>query len=340
MGRIVLVVVASILFVACSSPDARRAATSPRNDDARTQERSGTEVLVAVVEESAGRVTLLSERSAPERCDREQLVPGCWFGPLGRSRSYRVPSGPHNAAGHGSVVLVTHPSGGRLTRIDVDTGEVRSVALGTEPHDVKFSRDGKTAIVADEDGRRLHFVDPETLETTSSISMPGRAHDLIVDGDDLWVTLVGRSELARVRGSEIELFPTGMSPHDLVMDADRRIWFSNWDSPVLGTFDPTTSQTTRAPSGVDEPHHFALGPDGTVWVSDNGDSTVVGFRPDGDVTRVEVGPVPHHLAFAGDRLVVAVSEAGEAAVVEGDRVEGRIRLSPGLHGVAIAQRSS
>jgi streptogramin lyase len=233
-------------------------------------------------------------------------------------------------------VLVTHPSGGQLTRIDVDTGEVRSVALGTEPHDVKFSRDGQTAIVADEDGQRLHLVDPETLETTSSITMPGRAHDLIADGEDLWVTLVARNELARVRGRDVELFETGMSPHDLVLGPDGRIWFSNWDSPTLGTFDPATSQTTQAPSGVDEPHHFALGPDGTVWVSDNGDSTVVGFRPDGDVVRVEVGPVPHHLAFAGNRLVVAVSEAGEAAVVERDRVVGRIRLSRGLHGVAIA----
>jgi hypothetical protein len=38
--------------------------------------------------------------------------------------------------------------------------------------------------------------------------------------------------------------------------------------------------------------------------------------------------------------VVAVSETGEAAVVKEDRVVGRIRLSSGLHGVAIAQRSN
>ena len=335
--RLAALAAVSIGLVACSSPDDRQAATSPTSRPVRTAQPAGSQALIAVVEERAGRVALLAEREAPSRCDRDDLMEGCWFGPLGIVRSHDVPPGPHNAAAFGSLVLVTHPSEGRLTRIDVESEEVRSVSLGEEPHDVKFTQDGKSAIVADEDGRRLHFVDPETLEITSQVAMPGRAHDLIVDGESLWVTLVGRDELARVRGRDVELVPTGMSPHDLIMDVDGRIWFSNWDTHDLGIFDPATARTTRAPSGVEEPHHFGRGPDARIWVSDNGGGAVVGLGTDTQAVSVDVGPVPHHLAFAGDRLVVAVSGTGEAAVIEGTRVVGRVRLSLGLHGVAVAR---
>jgi DNA-binding beta-propeller fold protein YncE len=289
--------------------------------------------LVAVVEEGAGRVTLLGPRRAPARCERDHLTQGCWFGPLGVVRSFDVPPGPHNAAANGSVVLVTHPSGGRVTRIDVKSGDVRSAELGTEPHDVKFAPGGERAFVADEDGRRLFVVDAQTLETISEIPMPGRAHDVIVDGDDLWVTMVGRDELARVRGGDVRLVPTGMSPHDLILDGEGRIWFSNWDSDDLGIFDIATERVEPAPTGVSEPHHFALARDGTIWVSDNGGDSVVGFR-DEDVVHVSVGPAPHHLAFVDSRLVAAVSGSGEAVVIEDGAVIGRVQLEPGLHGVA------
>lgn len=88
-----------------------------------------------------------------------------------------------------------------------------------------------------------------------------------------------------------------------------------------------------APAGVVEPHHFAIGPDGTVWVSDNSSSGIVGFScpPVG----VSVGPVPHHLAFAGETAVVAVFGSGEAVLIRLGRVVGSSQLSPGLHRVAI-----
>ena len=158
---------------------------------------------------------------------------------------------------------------------------------------------------------------------------------LAVAGDAIWVTLVGRNELARVSDNEVELFPTGGSPHDLIVGPNGLIWFSSWGSRVLHIFDPATGTTAEAPAGVTEPHHFAIAPDGTVWLSDNGGAAIVGFAT--QPVTVDVGPIPHHLGFVGDTIVVAVSGTGEAVLIRDGQVVASSQLTTGLHGVAAVE---
>ncbi len=242
---------------------------------------------------------------------------------------------PHNLTAIGAVVFATHPAAGAMSRVDVERGEILTAQVGTEPHDVKVGATG-TLLVADEAGGALLTVDPETLAVVDSVDLPGRPHDLIVDGDAVWVTLIGRRELARVEDGRVDLHPTTGSPHDLIMDADGQIWFSSWNSDTLSVYDPASGATVEAPAGVTEPHHFAIGPDDVVWVSDNGGSTVVGFTSAGPIS-VPVGPTPHHLAFLEDFLVVAVSGTGEAVFVRNGGTVAAAPLSTGLHGVAVVE---
>ncbi|MFQ5524528.1 MAG: YncE family protein, partial [Acidimicrobiia bacterium] len=116
--------------------------------------------------------------------------------------SFDLPARPHNLAAIGSVVYATHPSVGTISRVDVATGEVTTVAVGTEPHDVKAGIGGLW--VADEDGRRVYVLDPETLKPISIYEMGDRPHDLYVDGIVGWVTLIGSDQLARIRGDVSE----------------------------------------------------------------------------------------------------------------------------------------
>lgn len=246
-----------------------------------------------------------------------------------------LPESPHNLTGIGSVVYATHPSAGSVSRVDIATGEILTVSVGIEPHDIEPSTTPGALFVADEAGRTLLTVDAETLKVIGAVDLPAEPHDLAITKDAVWVTLIGRSELARVSGNQIDLLTTGGSPHDLIVDQDGLIWFSNWDSDILNTFDPTAGRTAEAPAGVIEPHHFAIAPDGTVWVSDNGGSTIVGFaaRP----VTVEVGSVPHHIAFIGDTIVVAVSGTGQAILVQSENIVARSQLTTGLHGVAVVE---
>jgi len=247
-----------------------------------------------------------------------------------------VPDPPHNLAALGSVVMATHPSTGRLTRLDVSTAEITTVAVGSEPHDVDFSADGTQVFVTDEDGGRLIILDAVTLEQVNEVALSGPAHDAVVTDGGIWVTMVGREELGLISVSEVELFPTGGSPHDLLLDDEGMVWFSNWGSSALNVFDPATGATSEAPAGVDEPHHFSLDGDGRVWVSDNGGDSVVTFQSEGPVETV-VGVTPHHLGLLEGMMVVAVSGSGEITAVADGRVVARLPIGDGPHGVAVGE---
>ena len=250
-------------------------------------------------------------------------------------QSIDLPAAPHNLTAHGSVVYATHPQSGLISRVDLATGEVTTAIAGVEPHDVKFSTTDALLYVTDEAGRRLLIIDPETLDTVGTRDLPAQPHDLAIAGDAVWITLIGSDQLGRITGEKLELFPTGKNPHDLIVDSSGLVWFSNWGSAELSVFDPVDGTTVRGPAGVVEPHHFAIGPAGEVWVSDNGGSAIVRFGA--TPTSVEVGPVPHHLALIGDIVVVAVSGLGQAVFVRNDAIVGTAALTQGLHGVAIVQ---
>ncbi len=315
-------------------------ATTPPDTATSLEAPSPTEAppetipFVAVAWERGSHLVLLAERGEPVPCPAPSSS-AC--GPLSIVRQVELPAAPHNLAAFGQTVLITHPEAGLVSRYDVASGELKSAQLGTEPHDVQFAVDGSTAYVADEAGRRLMVIDPVSLEVRQVLPLPAQPHDIAVDGSStLWASLIGRSELAHIENGKIELFAVGGAPHDLVVDGGGRVWFSHWGSPALSIFDPAAGAVAPAPARVEEPHHFALGPDGVVWVSDNGGSAVVSFLPGGPQS-VPVGLTPHHLGFVRDLLAVAVSGSGEVVIVQEGRVVGRISIGSGLHGLAVGE---
>ena len=296
--------------------------TSPT---ATTEGPPQTFAYVVVAEERGRRLAVLD----PADPCMSQENP-CRLSPLS---AIELPASPHNLAAQGSVVFATHPQAGAISRVDIATGEVTTAAAGVEPHDVKFSTADALLYVTDEEGQQLLMLDPDTLETVEVMDLPAQPHDLAIAGEAIWITMIGTDELGRITDGKLELFPTGKRPHDLIVATDGLVWFSNWGSAELSVFDPTDDTIVRAPAGVVEPHHFAIGPAGEVWVSDNGGSAIVRFGT--PPTNVDVGPVPHHLAATGDIIVVAVSGLGQAVFVRNDAIVGTATLTRGLHGVAV-----
>lgn len=282
---------------------------------------------LVVAEESDRRLAVIESLAAGERCEENEPGPCGRFALVER---FDLPHPPHNLAAEGSVVLATHWRAGAVSRLDLATGEVLTVSVGMEPHDVKIA-DG-IAYVADDAGRALLQVDLETLAVVDQVSLPYRPHDLYVAGDAIWVTMLGTDRFAVVADGQVDLVPTGRTPHDLLV-TEEGVWFSNWGSHELNILNPVTGEVERAPAGVVEPHHFAVDADGVVWVSDNGGDSVVAFGA--ETLSVVVGRNPHHLAPFGTAMAVAVSGTGEAVFIEGGRVVGRVPLSTGLHGVAV-----
>lgn len=289
-----------------------------------TQTPSESKQYAVIAEERSGRLAVIDATatcSGNVACDVDPVL------------RIDLTEGPHNLVGVGSVVYATHPSAGSVSRIDIAIEAVSNASVGSEPHDVAYDPYSETLYVADEEGRRLLSLDPNTLSVIDEVELPARPHVLAVADDAVWITLVGRDELARVAEGDVDLFSTGGSPHSLIVDRDGLIWFSNWNSEVLNLFDPSTGTTVRAPSGATQPHHFAVGQDGVVWVSDNAGGAVIGFGPEAVTTSV--GSTPHHLSFVETTLVVAVSGTGQAVMVRNGEVAARSQLTEGLHGVAV-----
>lgn len=297
-----------------------------------TSEASGGLVLYVVAEERSQRLAVVIETGGPP-CQPNEPAP---CGPFEPTASIDLPYSPHNLMAAGSVVWVTHPSAGRVSRVDLSGVTVLTQRVGLEPHDLKLSPEGDLLYVADEEGRALLMLDPDTLEEIRHVELPARPHDLSVDASGtVWITLIGDSRLGAFARESLQLLPTDGAPHDLLAAPDGRVWFSNWNSDELYVYDPPTASVEEAPAGVVEPHHFAVDMRGDIWVSDNGGSAVVGFV-DGGPLSITVGPVPHHIAFGSTAGVAAVSGSGEAVFFDRNGVIGRVPLSIGLHGVAVA----
>ena len=124
----------------------------------------------------------------------------CSLSPLS---AIELPASPHNLTAHGSVVFATHPRAGAVSRVDIATGEVTTVVVGVEPHDVKFSTIDALLYVTDEEGRRLLTLDPETLDIVGVHDLPARPHDLAIAGEAIWITMIGSDELGRIIGGKL-----------------------------------------------------------------------------------------------------------------------------------------
>jgi hypothetical protein len=81
--------------------------------------------------------------------------------------------------------------------------------------------------------------------------------------------------------------------------------------------------TATVASGLDDPRDLAVGPDGTLWVSQRGG--VVGLREGSPVARIDAVREPHGVATdgttvliadpAGRRIVAATTDGGSVADV-------------------------
>jgi len=357
--RILVTVAALALVAAACSPSGTSTTTSGESVDSTTPVRppptdqpettSTTQVAATTTQVPAETVPAAAEvyeyavvaEKVARRLAILDLAPSCSVESvcdITPVMTVDLPARPHNITSSGSAVYATHPSSGSLSRVDVATGDVLTEKVGREPHDVKYDVGSETIVVADEAGRRLLKIDPETLEVLGTVDLPGEPHDFIIASGVIWVTLIGRSGLIRVEGDQVDVMAAGGSPHDLIMDGTGSIWYSNWGSKRLNIFNPVTGVTPEAPAGVGEPQHFAIGPDGDVWISDIAAGAIVGFTSQ-NPQIVPVGDSPHHLAFLGDTIVVAVSGSGEAVFVRDGQVVGRSPLTTGLHGVTIIELS-
>src|SRR2546429_4708422 len=144
----------------------------------------------------------------------------------------------------------------------------------------------------------------------------------------------GRS--TRVVITEYELPRKPLLPHDVIVDGDGIVWFSQFDEQFLGRFDPKTRKYTEFPIPVQRPDYpkgtldLEVDPEGNLWLSHMFQSGVVKF--DKKTQTFQAFPLPAGL----------VNEDSQQSMVGPQRwtVDGKLWLNdagiPGMHRLDMA----
>ena len=193
------------------------------------------------------------------------------------------------------------------TLIDAGAPPDRAPALGPDAAaDVEpdaelpaFGISGVDSLAIDSDGT-LYFDQNDTVKVWIARRMPGGLPQLE------WVAV-----------------PTGLPTRGLAIDTTHRTLYltAGMTAPVLQVIDidATFPAVRTIATGLTNPNDLALGPDGNVYLSEQGDGHIYRFTPAGARTKVTKTPIgdpanangPAALAFGADgSLYVGVQEGG------------------------------
>jgi virginiamycin B lyase len=140
----------------------------------------------------------------------------------------------------------------------------------------------------------------------------------------------GTNKLAKVdpKTMEITEYPLakGVLPRRLAIDAEDKIYFTDYRGGNLGRLDPATggAKMWPSPGGTGaNPYGITITPDGMVWYSESGvtPNTLIRFNPKTeDFARAKIpsggGTVRNMAATADGRIYLACSGVNKVGVVE------------------------
>ncbi len=94
--------------------------------------------------------------------------------------------------------------------------------MSVEPHDVRA--DDRLLWMTGEDGGQLLAVELDGAEIIDRFDMPYRPHALAIADGGIWVTMIGRGDLASADGASLVVFATRGTPRDVTVDALGQVW--------------------------------------------------------------------------------------------------------------------
>jgi YVTN family beta-propeller protein len=242
---------------------------------------------------------------------------------------------------------------GRLVVVDVARRRiVRRLAVGSGPHNVAASRDGRFVLVTSPPAGRVTLVGGRSARRLAEFGGLAYPHDVKVHPAGRFAYVTERDTGAVVvldldRRRVAARVNVGAQPHDVAIGpAGRRAWvtFDPGESrmAVLDLSRPARpSVVARVAGRIGTPHDLAFAGSGRVWVTYWASGTVglVAARSGLLLRRVAVGAEPHHLAAdaAASRLWITDNVGGRAVLLDprSGRVLRRASVGPQPHHVAL-----
>lgn len=238
----------------------------------------------------------------------------------------------------GNVWVPSRPDGS-ITVLGADGATLADIAVGTAPHDLAISPDGRWAYQPNSVSGTVTVIDALAMRAIGEVKVgTGPCHaEFTPDSSRAYVTNTVSNEITVFRTSDHEVIATimgGSGPHVPLIGHDgRHGYVANFVSDDITIFDVDRSEVLAIVPVGTYPHAMSLSPDGrSLVVSNTGTSTV--SLLDTATLRVratlEVGGAPAHAAFDPDgRLAFVACEVEDVVSVidlHTDRLIDRVEV--------------
>ena len=246
-------------------------------------------------------------------------------------------SGPHGlVADREGNIWFTGNFKGYIGKLDPKTGAVKEYKIpdpkGEDPHTAVFDSQGMlwfTLQVANMVGR----LDPKTgkIELKHVATPDSHPYGIAINSKGIPIFCeFATNKLAKIDPQTMEIteiaLPEGARPRRLAIDANDRVYFTDYGGGNLGRLDLATGAVKMWPSpggAKSAPYGIAITPDGMVWYSESGvkPNTIIQLNPKNEkFARANIpsggGTVRNMAATSDGRVYIACSGVDKVGVVE------------------------
>jgi len=203
-------------------------------------------------------------------------------------RTLEVPGPVHHVlvTRDGRHVIATHPAGGGISVVSLDSGQViATLATGPNPNYL-VQRKGGTILVSNASNGTISEVDPQHWFVQRNIHVGGSPEHMVLSGDDKHLYVnddAGGRALAvdLATGSVTAEYEIGAAPHGIGLSPDGRTLYatSQGDNRLvrISLADGKRHSTELSPA----PYHLAVAPaDGRILVTSRADPRLWIIAPD------------------------------------------------------------
>jgi DNA-binding beta-propeller fold protein YncE len=218
-------------------------------------------------------------------------------------------------------IWVTVPRRGEVLRVDARSGKVLDpIEVGGAPGAIALTREPKLVWVADEDGRGVAVIDPETGAVRRPHLPPHTAPLRLAAGaGGVWASIARTGRIRRIETASLTVGTAkqiGRGPAGITV-AHGFVWVANARAGEVTKYDPSHNTVESIAVGG-RPGGIDAGTE-TVWVANRADDTVsridiASAEVEGD--PVPVGPDPSAVAVGGDAVWVANNGDGTLTRIE------------------------
>jgi virginiamycin B lyase len=246
-------------------------------------------------------------------------------------------SGPHGlVADRDGNIWFTGNFKGYIGKLDPRTGAITEFKIpdpkGEDPHTAVFDSHGTlwfTLQVANMVGRLdppTGKVDLKHVPTTDS-----HPYGIAINSKGIPIFCeFATNKMAKIDPGTMEItefaLPEGARPRRMAIDANDRVYFTDFSEGHLGRLDLSTGAVKMwtSPGGVKSaPYGIAITPDGLVWYSESGvkPNTIIQFDPKTEqFARANIpsggGTVRNMAATSDGRVYIACSGVNKVGVIE------------------------